>query len=62
MIVVLGQDLERVVPVLVSILCLDLFDKMGENGSVVLLSVMWPDVLPVGARKKLGLESGICDI
>ena len=35
---------------------------MGVNGRVVLLSVMGRDVLPVCARKKLGLESGICDL
>ena len=58
----LEHDLERVVPVLVPVLCLDLFNERGEKGRVVLLSVMWRDVLPVGARKKLGLESGICDL
>ena len=58
----LEQDLERVVPVLVPVLCLDHFNERGENGRVVLLSVMGRDVLPVGARKKLGLESGICDL
>ena len=56
------QYLERVVPVLVPVLCLDLFNEIGENGMVVLLSVMLRDLLPAGARKKLCLESGICDI
>ena len=62
MIVVLEQDLELVVTVLVSVLCLYLFDEMGENGRVELLSVMGRDVLPVSACKELGVKSGICDL
>ena len=58
----LEQYHERVVPVIVLVLYLDLFNEIGENGSVVLLSVMLRDLLPAGARKKLCLESGICDI
>ena len=37
MVVVLEQYIEVVVPVLVHVLCLDLFDEIGENGIVVLL-------------------------
>ena len=53
------QDLERVVPVLVPVLCLDLFDESGENGRALLFAVMGRDVLPIRACKKLGFESGI---
>ena len=62
MVVVLEQDFEWVAPVLVPVLFLDLFDERGENGRVVLLSVMGRDVLPVSARNELGVESGICDL
>ena len=55
MIIVLEQDLERAVPVLVPELCLNLFDEWGENGRVVLLTVMRRDVLLVSARKELGV-------
>ena len=53
MVIVLQQDLERVVPVLVSVLYLDLFGESGENGWAALLSVMWRDVFLVSARKEL---------
>ena len=62
MVVVPEQDFELVVPVLVPVLCLDLFDQRGENGSVVLLFVMGRDILPVRARKVLGVKSVICDL
>ena len=58
----LEQDLERVVPVLVSVLWLDLFDESGENGRVALLTVMGRNVLPVSAHKELGVEGGVCDL
>ena len=50
MVVVLARDLELVLPVLVPVLCLHLFNERGEDGRVALLSVMWRDVLPVSAR------------
>ena len=62
MIVVLEQDPKLVVPVLVPVLCLDLFDEKAAIGRVVLLYVMGRDVLQVSARNELGVESGICDI
>ena len=62
MIVELEQDFGRVVPLLVYVLCLDIFNKKSENGRIVLLTVMWRDVLQVIARKELGVKSGICDL
>ena len=62
MVIVLEQDLECVVLVLVPVLWLDLFDKRGENGRVVLLSAMGRDVLPFSARKEFDVEGVICDI
>ena len=40
MVVVLEQYLELFVPVLVHVLCLDLFDEIDENGIVVLLQLL----------------------
>ena len=40
MVVVLEQDFELLVTVFVPVLCLDLFDERGEDGRVVLLSVV----------------------
>ena len=62
MVVVLEQDLELVVHVFVSVVCLLPFNGSGGNGRVVLFTVMGRDVLPASARKELGLESGICDL
>ena len=47
---------------LVPVLCLYLFDESGENGRALLFAVMGRDVLPIRACKKLGFESGICDL
>ena len=53
MVIVLEHDLEQVVPVAVSVLCLDIFYERGEN--------IMARCIASSAREEIGIKCGIVD-